>query len=124
MIGHYLLTLTQEQEDRVLTMKMEKCTTYVIYDHNGIPQCGCLRAVVHDLDQTAARYNPIGKWRTVHGSWELDLVGIQYDALCDRFGVERVNRAIRNRILSNRARRELAARAPAVAPASEGFATV
>ena len=107
MIGHYLLTLTPEQENRVLTMRMGPTAQYVVY--NGLddtPSCGCLKGVVHDYDRGSAARDMVGRW--YHSFGLSDFVGIRYDDLCARFGVTRVNQAIRNRILSNRARRVLA----------------
>lgn len=109
MIGHYLLTLTEEQEDRVLTMRMGIARAYV----DGENQCGCLKGTVHGLDRKRAMTDPVGWWPQ-HWSKRLltalpgtDVVGIRYDDLCERFGTDRVNAAIRNRILNNRARRTL-----------------
>lgn len=114
MIGHYLLTLTAEQEDRVLTGKMAPARHYVDEDD---PECGCLMGVVHGYDRDEAGRNsalrgyrfktrPDGyfMFTFVYG----DVVGIQYDVLCERFGTERINGAIRNRILKNKAWRALA----------------
>jgi hypothetical protein len=91
VIGHYLLTLTAEQEDRVLTRKMRP----------GSYLNGCLISTVCGGDLWAA-----ARARTY---WHAGVAveGI-YDNLCERFGVTRINMAIRNRILANKARRELA----------------
>jgi hypothetical protein len=96
MIGHYVLTFTPEQETRVLTRHMEP---------GGIKKCvgslPCLMEVADD-DETSmwmfwTSYRPRG-WAS---PW------VRYDDLCFRFGTERINTAIRNRILSNQARRLL-----------------
>jgi hypothetical protein len=111
MIGHYLLTLTPEQEGRALTTPMQgspressaqRCLVMVT---DGLPYDGSLMASL-----------AWGVWFRVH-SWERTAenpermpcggVPARYDALCGRFGDERVNAAIRNRILSNQARRAL-----------------
>jgi len=95
MIGHYLLTLTEEQENRVLG---ERFLPYA----PGIETRRCLVDV-------ACSWGP-GQTTDDHlpDAHPLILMGNHYDWLCDRFGAPRVNAAIRNRILSNRARRELA----------------
>lgn len=107
MIGHYLLTLSEEQEDRVLTRTITP----------GPYSCGCLVGTANDaqprsaasgykgmvlFDQWMDRHDPSPKQGS-HGMRP----GLRYDALCERFGVPRINAAIRNRILSNRARRIL-----------------
>jgi len=100
VIGHYLLTLTAEQEDRVLT----RAVSPMLGLRYG---CRCLVATVLDRIptwyekdmETAAPQRGYGTHRYAPA--------YRYEELADRFGVERVNAAIRNRILSNRARREL-----------------
>jgi hypothetical protein len=114
MIGHYLLTLTEEQEDRVLTTHMSP--GHLVRD-NGTR---CLLGVCEDwrivIDEADGRSDYVGteqrlrliqwpvygdveeRWRSV--PWRFDL-------LCRRFSMKRINAAIRNRILSNRARRTL-----------------
>ena len=101
MIGHYLLTLFREQEDRVLTGTLTQ-------GYGKLPSVWCLVRRVED------RY--MLRERTGYGiiTWFYGLqapvypsVPMRYDALCARFGAPRVNTAIRNRILSNRARRVL-----------------
>ena len=47
----------------------------------------------------------------VGGHQRTTLIGNQYDSLCARFGIARVNAALRSRILSNMARRTLLGRA-------------
>lgn len=103
MIGHYLLTLTPEQEDRVLTTTFEPVWTDVRQELGlpshapGIdPRCGCLTMTVEgtlrpNWDTYGQRGHP----------------GFVYEDTCLRFGFERINAAIRNRILSNRANRVL-----------------
>jgi hypothetical protein len=96
MIGHYLLSLTPEQEDRVLTRVMGPGEYYDFSD-NVVRGPGC-------LDQ-----NAIGDWfaasvvlTTAHPAYTRYRIEQRYDGLCLRFGTERTNRVIRNRILSNR----------------------
>ena len=115
MIGHYLLTLTPEQEERVLTSRLfpgqlvrkngERCLLGV---------CEDWEAVLQDDDSWYDIVPGVRRLRLI--SWELDpgedeerwlSVPWRFDLLCKRFGTERVNRAIRNRILSNQARRAL-----------------
>ena len=100
MIGHLLLQFSPENEDAVLTRTMRPFSI-------GGP---CLVQTAHGGGAIPYRWNPT-----------LDqlgcTVGERYDALCERFGAPRINAAIRNRILSNRARRVLgqplvSARAP------------
>jgi hypothetical protein len=94
MIGHYLLTLTPEQEERVLTQSMapggaSKC----------VGNAPCLMEVVDHSDMWLFwnAYRPPA-WTA---PWEA------YDRLCHRFGRVVVNRVIRNRILTNQVRRAL-----------------
>jgi hypothetical protein len=127
MIGHYLLTLTPEQEDRILTRPMEGyrdgdpgenlCLLEIIgggydrfyqEDHPGIIEW-------RDFLCERVQEEIVAKWSAWKG-WEPGIrekpspfppaVYGQYDYLYKRFG-ERANAAIRNRILANRARREL-----------------
>lgn len=105
MIGHYLLTLSKEQEDRVLT---ETFVPYPVF-----PPITNERCLVDAADGLGAGMTRVldgqGTWFT-RQPWQLrpDIwVGDRYDALCRRFKTSRTNAAIRNRILSNRARRTL-----------------
>jgi hypothetical protein len=89
MIGHYLLTLDAEQEERVLTTRMVGEPGFSSADR-------CLVMVSHGLA------------RDEHGGPHYAAcVPTTYDNLCKRFGEERINAAIRNRILANQARRTL-----------------
>ena len=96
MVGHFLLTLTPGQEDRVLTRVMKPWANSWIHDTGP-----CLLQVIR-------REGGPG-----FVSWERpfciagNAVGPRYDMLCCRFGTPRINNTIRNRILSNRARRAL-----------------
>lgn len=99
MIGHYLLTLAPEQEDRLLTTRFgEPCS--------GARQC--LVMVVLDKKHGWSDAADHRVWpRLRETRWAHSPAGA-YDELCLRFGGHRVNAAIRNRILANRARRALA----------------
>lgn len=101
MIGHYLLSLTEEQEDRVLTTRLAYAPMYWRADG-----CRCLVGTVADVKSPSFIHTNAETMRAV---WEDGSVGGTFDKLCRRFGEERVNAAIRNRILSNRARRLLGA---------------
>lgn len=104
MIGHYLGTLTEVQEDRVLTVQMQPVLPWAPYESD----CGvCLVA-------TALGYSPswlgkdTGSAQPMRGYVNYRYSpAYRYEDLCERFGASRVNVAIRNRILSNRARRVL-----------------
>lgn len=101
MIGHFLLQLTPEQEDRVLTGKMVAA--------GSLEPGGCVMQVAcgqHDYAQPGAL---AGLWEWEGPSRHLRHVGYRYDFLCARFGTPRVNAAIRTRILSSRAQRVLSA---------------
>ena len=99
MIGHYLLTLTPEQEGLVLTQTMGPGGK--LYRRS--PSPGCLLQCATGMTEWW-----VGVGDTGH---ELDTpfqrIAYRYDRTCERFGTERVNRAIRNRILTNQARRAL-----------------
>ena len=103
MIGHYLLTLTPEQEDRVLTEAMSGRANGA-YDSKS----RCLVEVAHGFGFANWRFNPPNyMYHPKNRRVRCVSVGITYDLLCYRYGNERINAAIRNRILSNRVRREL-----------------
>lgn len=113
MIGHYLSTLTPAQEDRVLQGRMAagceknhepgagdyisrggRClvgTAWGAYTKNGYTEF---------LDDKSG-----GRWT----GWKGVSVEERFDSLMLRFGTARVTAAIRNRILSTRARQALAA---------------
>lgn len=105
MIGHYLLTLTPEQESRVLTRALEpQCED--VRRGLGLPLrqllkgrrygCGCLIMVANQ----DTRWDPEDEY-----SPDIVDVGMRYEDLCERFGPQVINAAIRDRVLSNRARR-------------------
>jgi hypothetical protein len=90
MIGHYLLTLDAEQEERVLTTRMVGEPGFSSADR-------CLVMVSHGL----ARHDGLAwaRWWDEHG-------GPHY-AACVPTTYDNLNAAIRNRILANQARRTL-----------------
>ena len=108
MIGHYLMTLTPEQEDRLLTQ---------MFGPIAKKQCGrCMVLVAMDLEfghyatgltEYESRYSPSETIRAKSPGW-------RYEFLCERFGERRVNAAIRSRILANRASRVLRGATPHV----------
>lgn len=105
MIGHYLLTLSEEQEDRVLT---ETLVPYPVIPPITTERClvdvaDCLGAGMTRVLEAHVSYCTRQPWQLRPDIW----VGDRYDALCRRFKTSRTNTAIRNRILSNRARRTL-----------------
>jgi hypothetical protein len=110
MIGHYLLTLTPEQEDRVLTTPFGH---HLGDEHFGGGAAACLVMTVHRATGWVGAIEAMSVCAMEHATdcdgtplhWHSP--AIRYDALGLRFGEDRVNAAIRNRILSNKARREL-----------------
>jgi len=108
MIGHFLLTLNEAEENRVLTGKLGcVCLTRDTFEAHG----GCL---LQTADGFVMAIGGVGFREFQHftrrpsralGAWHH--VGMRYDKLVARFGVRRVANAIRMRILSNRARRVL-----------------
>ena len=109
MIGHFLNALSEVQEDLLL---LESITSG---GHQRSPEHRCLTMVASDAARDAD-----GRWQprfrhTKYRAWPpltpygpgVVSVPNRYDDLCDRFGTPRVNAAIRNRILANRARRVL-----------------
>lgn len=107
MIGHYLLTLITDQEDRVLIQAMQAGSYW--------GPCLVGAALGADTGSTSgfALYCnrrwpiPMDGWVAIHDEERRLSVENRFDALCARFGAPRVNAAIRTRILSNRARRIL-----------------
>ena len=131
MIGHFLLTLTPTEEDRVLTGKLGRMQWWSVAGDQLRPEGGCILQVVSALAKPRPGSRHMREcqhsdgWSRVMFNYitraSLDRyerrhhVGFQYDALIQRFGVERINAAIRNRILANQWRRERAGQATAVA---------
>jgi len=100
MIGHYLLSLDVESEDAVLTGRFVGG-----HRRHGPDIDGNLCLVETAVGGSVTATRPAAGyilWRL-----EENCVPFHYDGLCERFGTARVNAAIRNRILSNRARRAL-----------------
>lgn len=102
MIGHYLLTLSDEREDRLLTQHFYPGTFWAAWSATGHAclvgtACGSADDAFWQHHRTELRENVRGR----------RIAYMEYEHLAKRFGVARVNAAIRNRILSNRARRVL-----------------
>ena len=98
MIGHYLVTLTPEQEARVLMGKMRP-GSYDECEETGPCLVGTAQGPgvwLHEF----VHYWPFNVPYDMSLMWAVES---QYDNLCRRFGIGRVNAAIRNRILSNQA---------------------
>lgn len=104
MIGHYLLSLTPEQENRLLTLTFEPIGHLGV---NNCARCMVLTAMDRVVGASATGLTPYEDYDTRRDAMFIS-PGWRYEYACDRFGTERVNAAIRNRILSNRARRTLA----------------
>ena len=103
MIGHYLLSLTPEQEERILTTMLAAAPCGAV-NPNGTR---CLLGVCYDLggpDELSAEWHALTRSRSDR---RLLHIGVMFDNLCWRFGEPRINAAIRNRILANQARRAL-----------------
>ena len=102
MIGHFLLTLTKAEEDRVMHRDMGFM--------NGRGGPGCLLQVVGsprygvEMRHVMNVEDRLG----VGPAWNKHHVGMRYDALISRFGVQRVVNAIRSRVLMNQLRRSVA----------------
>lgn len=105
MIGHYLLSLTPEAERDVLTHKMAP-GSYA----GSLSGARCLVGVCADFlayltpDSPRPSYWPQRKRHVPKGRSSIEH---QYDGLCLRFGSDRINAAIRARVLTNMARRTL-----------------
>ena len=96
MIGHYLLSLCPEAEHDVLTGKMLP-VNYARHDAR------CLVGWAADISNVSVAASRLRHYRSAtRGN-----VDFLYDELCARFGTERINAGIRNRILTNQARRTL-----------------
>jgi hypothetical protein len=119
VIGHYLLTLTPEQEDRVLTQTLGAGRTY----RDPVTGARCILGAVHygngsaggvegyvrawcDCRAWGLRQSPL-EANPEPNLFSWPNVPMAYDRLVERFGAARIANAIRNRILSNRARRAL-----------------
>ena len=100
MIGHYLLTLTPEQEDRALTGKMRPGCYDEVQDIGP-----CLVGTAQCIRRHTEHVH-VHNWPPFSIVVSTSVEG-HYDSLCHRFGPARVNAAIRTRILANQARRAL-----------------
>jgi hypothetical protein len=101
MIGHWLLTLTPEQESRVLTRPFERLLPSRGARPDVLDKGSCARCLVLTATDGEQMFGPMGAdLGQCPGYW--------YEDLCQRFGEKRINAAIRNRILANRAHRVLA----------------
>lgn len=121
MIGHYLLALDREAEDRILTTRLSPGAYYhrresVWLDKRRTiefaiqPGDRCLvGAAANWSDGTrglAPQFVEVATWASDTCDTDI-MVEEQYDGLCERFGPERINRVIRQRILMNRFWREM-----------------
>ena len=104
VIGDFLASLNDKQSNRLLT------ETFVpLYDRartrsglspidNTTRACRCMMMAAKD-----AKF-----WGEItHRNVDDGRPGFRYEELCERFGATRINAAIRNRILANRAHRIL-----------------
>lgn len=99
MIGHYLLTLTAEQEDRVLTRPFGGMF------EKDLGTCRCL--VWTALGHAPSWDGDDMEGAKPYGRNVCSGPAYHFEDLVTRFGDRRIQAAIRNRILSNRARRTL-----------------
>jgi hypothetical protein len=102
-IRHYLNHLSPTQEDRVLCNTLGRAPNHIRNDG-----CRCLCGTAEDY-QFVGEYALATDPLPMRESWPawMEGVGGHFDTLCERFGEERINAAIRNRILTNQARRTL-----------------
>jgi hypothetical protein len=96
MVGHFVNAQRRDAEDRLLG------GAFAPYPQNPVlAEHHCM--VDRAIGQPGASFSGMPVW-SMHSGF---VVGVRYDLLCKRFGVERVNAAIRNRVLANQARRTL-----------------
>lgn len=113
LVGKFVATLTPEEEHRALTRVFEPVAGEIrtacglpttVAGPDALPvaptHCRCLVMTAFDHHTWV---------RAVRGRPDAAAAGLVYEDLCGRFGIERVNRAIRNRILRNIARRQAGA---------------
>lgn len=112
MIGNWLKLLTAEQEDRVLTRVMgpgnyKWCLVGTACDYNALfdAEGNYIGRTKREALGAAAAFTIEDQRYWLSGRNEVEQC---YDAACAHFGTERVNVAIRQRILTNRLRRSLA----------------
>lgn len=97
MIGHYLLTLCPDAEEAILTGKMAPF-------NYGNDEQRCLVGWAADVEADVEYVGRRFLW--VNTYWKFnESIENRYDALCERFGTARVNKAIRERIFLNKMRR-------------------
>ena len=110
MLGHFLLTITPAEEDRILTHQLgtvmeSRCLLQTMSGtHCALSGTRHLAEAMHAHGAECRNFVLWG--RQPHNLWQHH-VGVRYDTLIDRFGVKRVGQAIRTRILANKARRLL-----------------
>lgn len=102
MVGHFVNTLSPEEEDRVLESKLSVGTFKL-----GADGSRCLIAAAYPPSGDRIYFSEprLTSW-SAWGNRTLYLED-RFDCLCDRFGIVRIAALVRNRILSNRARRTL-----------------
>lgn len=112
MIGHWLLALTREEEDTLLTTALRPGS----YHHDDKDFClvGALLSRCYGTEflrrlrrSRPDSPQPVYYNRQLHKE-VADRIETRYDALCARYGTARVNGWVRDRILEHRAMRELA----------------
>lgn len=110
MIGHWLLSLTPEQEDRILQRRLNSSVVAAEQNfYNPTRNEWCVLGAaydVHDWNTLAVAVRP-QFYRTISTYGYRLSPGNRYFYLRHRFGPTRINDAIRNRILANQARRVL-----------------
>jgi hypothetical protein len=121
MIGHLINILTPEEEERLLVNKMGcfadgECLLQRIsgtrwaLDVTGSRHYRDAKHSLHAYPVLHEKYAPAQRgWDYKRiPTWWYHSTGARYDALVERFGVVVVATCIRNRVLSNQARRALA----------------
>jgi len=101
-LRQYLASLTPVQEDRVLVRKL--CPKFFATGDT-IDSPGCLIGAVHGATKRHMTWlSPIGSACKEDANLG---IGLRFNRLCAKYGVERTGAMIRNRILRNRAARAL-----------------
>lgn len=106
MIGHYLLSLTEEQEDRLLTLRFGPDSAHLMSRTTAMSMYNNANCLIGVAEQRGLNW-------AFACSPRMAGVAARFDCLCAKFGTERIVGAIRNRILSNRVRRLLSQPVPA-----------
>lgn len=107
MIGKLLATASVVEEDRVLCTVMRP-GSYWEYDRgfgDSVLRGPCLVGTMLDYQETGAK--PLDRIRFGSDCIPSHNIESRYDTLCKRFGEERINTLIRNRILDNRVKKAL-----------------